>query len=116
MDPEWRRIQVEHDRWARESLAGGGERFLDWEATMMFYEIVIALDGYAEARELPTPQNHKARRAIVERHLSRLVDFYDDLYTLSLNARYYNGYGMSEKEWREAGRCREALARSISAP
>ena len=54
MDPEWRRIQVEHDRRARERLAGGGERFLDWEATMMFYENVIALDGYAEARGIPT--------------------------------------------------------------
>ncbi len=38
---------------------------------MMFYEIVIALDGYAEARGLSTPKNHKAGRAIVERHLSR---------------------------------------------
>ena len=117
MDPEWRRIQVKHDRRAREKLAkGGGARFWDWEATMMFYEIVIALDGYAEARGIPTPKNHKARRAIVERHLPLLADFYNDLYSLSLEARYYNGYDMTEKEWREAARCREALARSISAP
>lgn len=117
MDPRWRRNQVEHDCRAREKLAkGDGERFLDWEATMMFYEIVIALDGYAEARGLPTPKNHKARRAIVERHLPLLVDFYNDLYTLSLNARYYNGYDMTEKEWRAAARCRETLARSIPAP
>ena len=117
MDPEWRRHQVEHDRRAREKLAkGDSERFLDWEATMMFYEIVIALDGYAEARGLPTPKNHKARRAIVERHLPLLVDFYNDLYSMSLEARYYNGYDMTVKEWRAAARCREALARSIPAP
>ena len=95
---------------------GGGTRFWDWEATMMFYEIVIVLDGYAEARGLPTPKNHKARRAIVERHLPLLADFYDDLYTLSLEARYYNGYVMTEKEGGEAARCREALVRSIPAP
>ena len=116
MDPRWRRNQAEHGRRARERLAGGGgERFWDWEATMMFYEIVIVLDGYAEARGLPTPKNHKARRALVKRHLPHLVDFYDDLYSMSLEARYYNGYDMTEKEWRAAARCREALARSIPA-
>ena len=116
MDPRWRRNQAEHDRRARERLAGGGgERFWDWEAAMMFYEIVIVLDGYAEARGLPTPKNHKARRALVKRHLPHLVDFYDDLYSMSLEARYYNGYDMTEKEWRAAARCREALARSIPA-
>ena len=116
MDPRWRRIQAEHDRRARERLAGGGgERFWDWEATMMLYEIVIVLDGCAEARGLPTPKNHKARRALVKRHLPHLVDFYDDLYSMSLEARYYNGYDMTEKEWRAAARCREALARSIPA-
>ena len=56
-DPGWHRIQVEHDRREGKKLAkGGGARFWDWEATMMFYEIVIALDGYAEARGIPTPK------------------------------------------------------------
>ena len=116
MDPRWRRNQAEHDRRARERLAGGGgERFWDWEAAMMFYEIVIVLDGYAEARGLPTPKNHKARRALVKRHLPHLAGLYGDLYGLSLEARYYDGYVMTEKEWCEAARCHEALARSIPA-
>ena len=82
---------------------------------MMFYEIVIILDGYAEASGMPAPKNHKARRVIVKRRLPHLVDFYNDLYSLSLEARYYNGYDMTEKEWRVAARCCEALARSIPA-
>ena len=65
---------------------------------MMFYEIVIAPDGYAEARGLPTPRNHKARRAIVEWHLPLLADLCNELYALSLEARCYNGYVMTEKE------------------
>ncbi len=115
MDPGWRRIRAEHDRRACERLAGGGERFWDWEATMMFCEIVIALDGYAEKRGLPTPKNHKSRRALVKRRLPHLAGLCGGLYGLSLEARYYDGYVMTEKEWREAARCREAPARSIPA-
>jgi len=79
-DPGRRRLQAEHDREAREGLAkGGGAWFRDWEAAMMLYEIVIVLDGYAEARGMPAPKNHKARRAIVRRHLPRPADFYNGL-------------------------------------
>ena len=80
---------------------------------MMFYDTVIAVDGYAEMRGIPVPRNHNARRAVVERHLPHLVDLYDGLYTLSLVARYYDGYAMTENAWCEAARCRDALARSI---
>ena len=83
MDPGWRRIRAEHDRRACERLAGGGERFWDWEATMMFYEIVIVLDGYAEKRGLPTPKNHKSRRALVKRRLPHLAGLCGGLYGLS---------------------------------
>ena len=115
-DPGRRRLQVEHDREAREGPAkGGGARFRDWEAAMMFYEIVIILDGHAEARGMPAPKSHKTRRAIARRHLPRLADFYNGLYSMSPEARYCNGYGMTEKEWQAVARCREALARSIPA-
>ena len=80
---------------------------MDWETTMMFYEIVIALDGHAETRGLPTPKNHKAGRAIVERHLPLLADF-DGLYSMSPDGRCYNGYDMTVKEWRAAARRGEA--------
>ena len=80
---------------------------------MMFYEIVIAVDGYAEMRGMQVPETHIARRAIVRRHLPRLLDLYDDLYGLSLKARYYEVYDMTEMAWRKAAQCREALARSI---
>ena len=66
-------------------------------------------------RGMPTPKNHRARRAVVERHLPHLLDLYDDLYALSLEARYYKGYTMTENARRKAARCRDALARSIPA-
>ena len=114
MEPGWRLRQINRDRDARERLAKGGTTGLwDWEATVLFYEIVIAVDGYAEIRGMPAPTNHKARRALVERHLPHLLDPYDDLYALSLEARYYDGYNMAESEGRRAARCREILARNV---
>ena len=114
MESGWRLEQIEYNKRARERLArAAGPRFWGWEIVMMFYDTVIAVDGYAEMRGIPVPRIHKARRAVVERHLPHLVDLYDDLYTLSLVARYYDGYAMTENAWCEAARCRGALARSI---
>ena len=114
MESGWRLEQIEYNKRARERLArAAGARFWGREIVMMFYDTVIAVDGYAEMRGIPVPRNHKARRAVVERHLPHLVDLYDDLYTLSLVARYYDGYAMTENAWCEAARCRDALARSI---
>ena len=113
MDPGWRLLQIEHDKESREVLAKAGSRFRDWVVVMMFYEIVIALDGYAELRGMPAPQNHKERRAIVRRHLPHLVEPYDALYALSLAARYYDGYAMTESEGRRAARCHEMLSMNV---
>ena len=112
----WRPVQTGHDRAAREVLTkGGGARFRDWVAVVMFYEIVIILGGHAEARGMPAPRNHKTRRAIVRRHLPRLADFYGGLCALSPEARCYKGYAMTEGGARRAARCHGMLARNIPA-
>lgn len=83
MGTRWRPSQLDHNRKVRERLAKGGRvdtRFWDWECVLMFYEVVITLDGYAEMMGKASPKNHKERRAIVERHLPHLVDIYGDLY------------------------------------
>ena len=117
MDTGWRLLQIDHDRKARKILAeagrGIGARLWDWEAVTLFYEIVIALGGYTELRGMPAPQSHRTRRALVGRHLPHLVEPYDALYALSLEARYYDGYAMTEYEGRRAARCHEMLVRSI---
>ena len=117
MDSGWRPFQIDHNRRAREKLAegegGGGGAFRDWDAVLMFYEIVIAVDGYAELRGMPAPKSHNARRAIVRRYLPHLADPYEELYGLSLEARYSNGYAMTEKAWREAARCHGMLTGNI---
>lgn len=79
----------------------------------MFYEIVIAVDGYAIMRGIPAPRNHAARRSIVMRHLPYLAESYDGLYGLSLEARYYKGYAMTKNAWRRALQCHEVLTRNI---
>ena len=117
MDTRWRPLQIEHNRRVRKVLVEGGKnigtRFWGWESVMMFYEIVIILDGYAEMRGMPAPQNHAVRRAIVERHLPHLLDQYDGLYGLSVTARYHNGYAMTKDAGRRATRSHEILVRNI---
>ena len=114
MDPRWRLKQIDYNKGAREWLARApGPRFWAWEIVMMFYDIVIAVDGYAEMRGMPAPKTHAARRAVVKRHLPHLTTLYNDLYGMSLIARYCEGYTMTEYAWCEAARCRDALARSI---
>ena len=116
MNTGWRPYQIDYNKRARGRLAeGDGARFWAWEIVMVFYEIVIALDGYAGVRGMPVPKSHRERRALVRRHLPHLVDPYEELYGLSLKARYYKGYAMTEKAWRKAARCREMLARGIPA-
>ena len=80
---------------------------------MMFYEIVIAVDGYAEARSMPVPKTHGAGRAVVGRHLPRLAKPYGGLCGQSLKAGHYDGYSMTGRAWRKAARCREVLANGI---
>ena len=117
MDIGWRLIQVDYNRRVREALAeagrGIGARFWGWETVLMFYEIVIILDGYAELRGMPAPRSHAARRSIINRHLPHLVEIYEGLYGLSVTARYHNGYAMTEDAGLEAARCHETLVRSI---
>ena len=114
MPSRWRLDQIAYNEKALERLAkAAGARFWGWEIVVMFYGIVTALDGYAVARGRPAPKSHRERRAIVRQHLPHLVNPYDSLYSLSLEARYYRGYAMAEKSWRKAARCREALAGGI---
>lgn len=111
-----RPIQLDHSKRVRERLAKGGRvdtRFWDRECVLMFYKVVIVLDGYAEMMGKAAPKNHKERRAVVEQHLPHLVDIYDGLYTLSLTARYYKGYATTENEWLVAVRCHEMLTKGM---
>ena len=115
MDASWRIHQIDHNRRARGKLTEGvgGGSFRDWEVVMMFYEIVIAVDGYAELRGMPVPKSHRARQTLVERHLPHLAESYYDLYGLSLEAKYCQGYDMTENAWCKAKQCHGILSKSI---
>lgn len=114
MEPRWRLKQIGYNKSALEWLAKvGGSRFWAWEIVIMFYSIVITVDGYAETRGMRAPKNHKERRAPVGRHLPHPADLYQQLCGLSLRAGHYSGYAMTEIARCEAMRRREALARSV---
>ena len=116
MPSRWRLDQIAYNEKALEWLArAAGARFWGWEIVVMFYGIVTALDGYAVTRGHPAPKSHRERRAIVRQYLPHLVDLYDDLYSLSPDARYHRGYAMAEKSWLRAARCCEALGGGIPA-
>ena len=86
---------------------------MDWEAALMFHEIVIAVDGCAEIRGHSRAQKPRGEARPVKRHLPYLAEMYNGLYGLSLEARHYDGYSMTEKAWRRATQCHEILARNI---
>ena len=116
MLPRWRPGQIGYNEKTLKWLAkAAGARFWGWEIVVMFYSIVTALDGYAVTKGHPAPKSHRERRVVVELHLPHLVDSYDGLYNLSLDARYHRGYAMAEKSWSEAARCCEALGGGIPA-
>ena len=114
MPSRWRLDQIAYNEKTLEWLAkASGARFWGREIVVMFYGIVTALDGYATARGHPAPKTHAARRAIVERHRPHLVDPYDSLDGLTIEARYRKGYDMDEKLWRKAAQCCEELGGGI---
>ena len=114
MLPRWRLDQIAYNEKTLKWLAKAvGARFWGWEIAVIFYSIVTALDGYAVTRGHPAPKSHVERRVVVELRLPHLVDSYDGLYNLSLDARYHRGYAMTEKAWFEAARCCEALGSGI---
>ena len=116
MPSRWRLDQIAYNENTLEWLAkAAGARFWGWEIVVMFYGIVTALDGYAAARGHPAPKSHRERRAIVKLHLPHLVNPYDILYGLTIEARYHKGYAMTEKQWRKAAQCCKELGGGIPA-
>ena len=69
----------------------------------MFCEVVIAVDGCAEASGMPAPKSREGRRAIAKRRLPHLADQYGDLYGPSTEARHCNGHGMAESRAAQGG-------------
>ena len=63
---------------------------------------------------MPAPQNHAARRAIVERHLPRLLDRYGGPCGLSVTTKHHNEHAMTKDAGRKAARSYEILTKSIS--
>ena len=117
MDADWRRRQARHTRDARKSLeVSGSGRLASWQVIMMFYEVVVVVDGCAEDRGRPAPTGHNARRAFVKRNFPHLAQSYDYLYNESVAARYYDGYAMTGRKWREAVRSYEIIMASIPQP
>ena len=117
MDADWRRRQARHTRDARKSLeVSGSGRFASWQAVMMFYEVVVAVDGCAEDGGRPAPTSHKARSAFVQRNFPHLEHPYEHLYSEGMAARYYNGYAMTGNRLRDVVRSYEMIMASIPQP
>ena len=80
---------------------------------MMFYDVVIAVDGYAESTMRPAPKSHKARRRLVSRQFPHLLEYYVYPQSESMAARYYDGYALNEKRRLESLQCYEKIQKSM---
>lgn len=107
MAPAPDRVQREDAQGVGGGRGDIGARFWGWESTMVFYEIMIILDGYAEMRDMPAPQDRAAGRTVVERYIPHLLDQYDGPCGLSVTARHHNGHAMTK----DAGRRRRGHTR-----
>ena len=110
-------LQARHTRDARKSLeVSGSGRFTSWQVVMVFYEVVVAVDGYAGGMGRPAPTSHNARSTFVQRNFPHIAQSYEHLYNESVSARYYDGHAMTGRIWREAVRNYEIIMASIPQP
>ena len=62
--------------------------YLDWLVIALFYSTLHLIDDYCIRHNVNRPNTHRVRRKTVNTNLPQISDAYDNLFTLSLRARY----------------------------
>ena len=100
---EWYREQSEHNRRIYERLqAAWPDDAHDWKIVALFYSELHRVN-YHFARETGrAPGSHIARNRRVENELPQVFDDYNDLYMMSMQARYREGHKLEDDRRRSA--------------
>ena len=99
---EWHRRQSEYNRRVYEWLHESRPDPTDWKVTTLFYSALHRINYWFAVQTKKVPESHAERNRRVENELPTMFDDYRDLYTLSMRARYRDGFRTHDSHRRHA--------------
>ncbi len=100
---EWYREQSKHSRAFYELVhATWPDKFHDWKVNPLFYSALHRVNYWLVRETGQAPRNHVERNRRVEVELPQVFGIYNDLYLMSMRARYRAGFRMEDLHRRDA--------------
>ena len=94
---EWYREQSEHNRAFYELVqATCPDKYHDWKVNPLFYSGLHRVNYWLVKETGLAPRNHAERNRRVECELPQVFGDYNDLYLLSMRARYHEGHRLGD--------------------
>ena len=95
---EWYREQSEHSRGFYELVqATWPDKFHDWKVNPLFYSGLHRVNYWFAKHTGRAPESHFERNRRVERELPQAFDDYKSLYVMSMQARYREGFRVTDE-------------------
>ena len=111
---EWYREQSEHNRGIYELLqAACPDGAHDWKVTALFYSALHRINYWLLMQTGRAPGSHFKRNQRVESTLPQVFGDYNDLYIMSLQARYHDGLRTEDLHRRRALTLLNRLERAL---
>ena len=100
---EWYKEQSERCRWFYDWLQAvrPGDAH-DWKVVALFYSILHRINYWLVRQTGRDPRNHAERNRRVENELPQVFDDYRNLYMMSMQARYYEGFDVTDDRRKSA--------------
>ena len=94
---EWYREESEQNRRFYELLqATWPDKFHNWKVNALFYSALHRINYWLVRQTGRAPRNHAERNRRVEGELPQVLGDYNDLYELSMQARYRKGHMLED--------------------
>ena len=94
---EWYKEESEQNRRFYELLqATWPDKFHNWKVNALFYSALHRINYWLVRQTGRAPRNHAERNRRVECELPQVLDDYNDLYLLSMRARYREGHRLGD--------------------
>ena len=114
---EWYRKQSGHNRRHYEWLHRTRPRDVpDWKVSALFYSALHRVSYHLVVLTGAHPKNHAERNRRVEAELPHVFDAYRDLYMMSIQARYHDGFRTKDRTRRRALELLEFLEKLLPFP
>ena len=98
MTHDWHEQKSIHNYNACEYLRRESPTYIDWEITTIFYSACKLVDAHFIKRGRRKPSSHRQRNEMVKKHLHAVKDEYEELFGLSIIARYEGDVRQSDRD------------------